>query len=617
MSAIKPSVKTRDFAPVLVLNTDYVVNSARPTSPIIRSTLSIRGMFNYYLNGVYEGNLSQEAARELFQQSQNYMTHLWTDGSGGNASTVEARVTSAASVMTGQYCHFIDDIFFVDDGQGGNVPKGYGIFYKNRTDFSLPHTAELIGGFRTSQSNIIEYSSSGLNQFFNSSGEAMDVYAAIFTFYWQEISENNKGYLFCVFKKRQTVPFDYMWGDTFDLHSCMITQISVTERFGVNNNLPTEGTDPNEEVSISDPEGNSQDVNSDILTQSDDIDLPDITMYPNSAAAGLVTLYAPSLTLMQSFADELWQDNVWETIFQYFGKPSDAIVGMGVLPFSPPTSGYKRPKIGIYTCTTALPVVSNQYHEIDCGSLAIEPVWDSYLDYSPYTRISIYLPYIGTRELDVDEIMGHSLFVKYRIDCYNGNLVAFVGIDGLSGPAVRYQFSGNCMQQLPVNAQSFDAMLAAGVQIATALVGGIAAGGAATASQGLGLANMAAGGASEMQLAQGAANMALGQARRDNALMQTSVGSVMSAKPRVEKNGAIGASIGQMSIQKPFITRIMPNQSLPENYMRYKGYPLNATSAIGDNPGFTVVDDVRLNNLPATIGELDEIYKLLGEGVIV
>lgn len=606
MSAIQPSLKTRFFGNVPVIETDYVVGRNKPSNGIGTSDVRAQAILNYIINGEYG---SPSDARALFNQATKYMVHLWTDGSGGNSIAKRDLMESAAS-QAGDYYHFIDQQYYYNGDQ--SIPRGYGLY--GMKYWGSQHINHIGGVFRTGTNTWIEFPGSGSDIPFNDSGEPYDYYAFISIARWNEQPDEERFYTFHIVRKRLTSPYDYQWEDPVHTY---FNFAFIDSNAGEEYRLPDEPTDPNSGVSETDPSGNEQEIHPEVLTDTDDIDLPDITTYPNSAQAGLVTLYAPSLTLMQSFSDEIWQDNAIETIAQYFGKPSDAIVGMGVLPFSPPTSGYKKPKIGLYTCQTALPVVSNQYYEVDCGSLHIDPVWENYLDYSPYTRISIYLPYVGTRELDVDEIMDQTLFVKYRIDCYNGNLVAFVGINGLSGPAVRYQFSGNCMQQLPVNSQSFDAMLAAGVQIATALVGGIAVGGAAMASGGLGVAGMAAGGASDMQVAQGAANMMLGQARRDSALMQNTASSVMGAKPRVEKNGAIGASIGQMSLQKPFITRVMPNQSKPENYMRYKGYPLNATSAIGDNPGFTVVDDVRLNNLPATIDELNEIYKLLGEGVIV
>lgn len=371
--------------------------------------------------------------------------------------------------------------------------------------------------------------------------------------------------------------------------------------------------DPNDGGGTSDPKGAQQEPDFDL--SSDDIPVPNMSEYLVTTNAGIVTLYKASQTRLELFSDELWSSNAWQSFLQFFGSPGDLVMGLGVIPFDVPAGEYRYPKIGGYTFTTSFQRVTNQFHEIDCGTLNISEYWGNYLDYSPYTRINIYLPYIGTRELDVDEVMGHTLFCRYHVDVYNGNCVAFLGIDGDSGDAVRYQFSGNCLQQLPISANSYDAMVAAGIQLATAAVGGIAAGATVSAgSAGLGAGETAA------------VNNAIGSSKigllgnlnsRGQSMESAEVGLVMASKPKVEKNGSLGASIGQMSVQFPFITRELANQSLPENYMYYKGYPLNATATLGSQSGFTKVDDIRLNNLVATVPEVEEIYKLLKEGVII
>lgn len=614
MSAIKPSITTPCIGKVPVIDTGYTIPQARPSAGIGNPPVTIWGLINYVVNGSYGVPNDADARRRLVADAVAMnVIHKFNTDSGSYSrvfnenSDTGARGSGVGGWISGEWYNFCN-ISFDYNGQ----QRGYGIYVLKTDNATGWDSTHYWGGVVTRFGDNFQYVGGNgrglqtpLDQY------EMFVFAGIAR--WQGGFGEERCYIFGLLSHRTLVPYDYQ---IEDFTRGYINVAYAQSNFGENHLLPDEDSDPNDDAGITDPKGKDQKVHDEVFEHTIDIQMPDITMYPSTAAAGLVTLYAPSLPLIQSFADELWQDNVLETIFQYFGKPMDAIVGMGVLPFSPPTSGYKRPKIGTYTCTTALPVVTHQFHEIDCGGLKIEPAWENYLDYSPYTRIMIYLPYVGTRELDVDEIMGHTLYVKYRVDCYNGNLVAFVGIDGTSGMAVRYQFSGNCMQQLPVNAQSFDNMLAAGIQLCTALAGSIAAGGQAKHRAAGELAaaltkNDAAG------VASSAINFKLGQGRRDASLASTAADAVMAAKPRVEKSGAIGASTGQMSVQTPFITRIMPRQSLPEKYMRYKGYPLNATSPIGDNPGFTVVDDVRLNNLPATIPEIDEIYKLLGEGVIV
>ena len=608
MSAIKPSISTPNIGKVPVVNTTYVHPTARPSGGFGGSPVASWNLLNYIINGTY-GFVTGNDARKLFADAlaMNLIHKVPTNDFSRVFNENSDTGVFQYGVQGWINCewHNFVNISFNFNGQ----QRGYGLYAgvpRNTTSFT--QTVAWQPGVRFGDS----FQGGGGS----GSGLGIDnheyfVFVAVCR--WQGGFGEERFYHFALIDHRTDAPYDDQLGQ---ICAGYVNVAYAESNFGSNHLLPDENEDPNDDAGTTDPKGKEQKVHDEVFEHTVDIEMPDITLYPSTAAAGLVTLYAPSLTLIQSFADELWQDNVLETIFQYFGKPMDAIVGMGVLPFSPPTSGYKKPKIGTYTCTTALPVVTHQFHEIDCGTLRIEPAWENYLDYSPYTRIMIYLPYVGTRELDVDEIMGHTLYVKYRIDCYNGNLVAFVGIDGVSGMAVRYQFSGNCMQQLPINAQSFDNMLQAGIQLCSALVGSIAVGGQAKHMAGAQIAGAMASD-NPIGAATSAAQFKLGQARRDSSLASAAVDAVMNAKPKVEKSGAIGASVGQMSVQTPFITRIMPRQSLPEQYMRYKGYPLNATSPIGDNPGFTVVDDVRLNNLPATIPEIDEIYKLLGEGVIV
>ena len=48
--------------------------------------------------------------------------------------------------------------------------------------------------------------------------------------------------------------------------------------------------------------------------------------------------------------------------------------------------------------------LTNQYLVYDCGSLNLNEYWGSALDYSPYTKAEIFLPYIGVKEIDVKSL---------------------------------------------------------------------------------------------------------------------------------------------------------------------------------------------------------------------
>lgn len=404
--------------------------------------------------------------------------------------------------------------------------------------------------------------------------------------------------------------------------------------YGVNWYNSGEGgmaTDPNTQVpwGTNEPDGG----NGDFDFSSDPVDKVDITSTEfvnfTATAAGFVTLYQPSAAQLQIIAQDLY--NLMDDLLKIYGNWTEIIVGLGILPVRPITSGYKQPMVGNQKLT-ALQVVSSQYYELDCGTIEVAECYGSYLDYNPYTKISIYLPYIGVKELDVDEVMASQLTVTYYIDCYNGNCVANIEVQKEGIPkSVRYCFSGNCMQAIPVNAQNWDAIIQAGVTLATAAVGGAVAGagiaaageaGAASAlntgQAALGTGNAIQSNAATIQYGANQAKTSVNLAQNANKTASAGVGAVMSAKMIPQRSGSLGQSAGMMSPQVPYIIRTIPKISLPEYYAHFKGYPSNVyVSALGSLEGYTEVESVVLNNLAATEPEVEEIYNLLKGGIYI
>lgn len=352
--------------------------------------------------------------------------------------------------------------------------------------------------------------------------------------------------------------------------------------------------------------------NGDFDRTSDEIKAPALPTL-TATECGFVTLYSPGLNTLLQFCNYLWSDNLWVAVQKWFADPSQIMVGLGIVPVQVETNGTFYHKVGTVEFPVPMPLVKSQYQEFDCGSLEVKHFWGSALDYAPYTQIQIYLPYIGVRELNTDEIMGKTLSVKYHIDLYGGGVVAFVLVNN----SVRYQYSGNCMQQIPISSASYSELIANLVQLACVVGTGIAAASSASPdpaitsekNSSLGIAT------TESDLATGLAEwMGNGGAGK---LLNCTVQSIMSNKPRIERTGTLGAVTGQMAIQKPFLIITRPEQSLPENYKHYNGYPSNITSRLGDLTGFTQVENIRLNDIPATQPEIIEIYDLLQKGVII
>lgn len=372
--------------------------------------------------------------------------------------------------------------------------------------------------------------------------------------------------------------------------------------------VPDHDNDPNEQdpdypSSPSDPEG-------DYERDYDPIPVPPIPS-DGAADAGFVTIYRMTFREFDEFASKCFADDVWSAIKLKFNNPTDFLVGALLLPFIPDVGLSYYPKFGLKTLDTAYPRISNQFHDVDCGSVNITKYWGNCFDFEPYTKIQIWLPYIGYKDLPVDEFMGQTISVKYRCDCLTGDCIAFVytGVVGETGPQVERviaQFYGNCGVRVPFGSQSFDAAVAAGITLigAAAASGLVAAGSAAVGAESGAGVLMSAG-----QAAGGAATGAVGRA--------ASVGVVQGMKPNVQHGGAAGASGGYMGIQKPYLIRRIPRQSLPEGFMNLKGYPSNIGGKLSDFTGLAIVDDIQLNNIPAMEDERKEIIDWLRGGVLI
>ncbi len=91
-----------------------------------------------------------------------------------------------------------------------------------------------------------------------------------------------------------------------------------------------------------------------------------------------------------------------------------------------PTDGTAKLKAGNYDFNFEAPVVHGNIIDVDCGSVNVVELHHSLLDYSPFSRLTIYLPFIGFMDLDDKLVMGKVVRVNYRVDVLSGRCLAEV-----------------------------------------------------------------------------------------------------------------------------------------------------------------------------------------------
>lgn len=316
----------------------------------------------------------------------------------------------------------------------------------------------------------------------------------------------------------------------------------------------------------------------------------DIIALPSKPAisavdANFVTVYNPTLSQIKSLAQYMWGTGFnLETFKKIFSDPMDCIIGLHLIPCSVPNSGVQQVRVGNINCPVTMNLVSEQFVDVDCGSIKINEYWGSYLDYSPYTKISIYLPYIGTQSLEVDDVMNKTVSIRYRIDVITGACTCFIIVEGI----VMYQFSGFCLATVPVSSQDYRNTVSSIISIGTAAIGV----GASIATGGL------------------TAPMATGAIR-------SAASGVMNSKPTIAHGNNASGTGGFMSVQTPYVTITRARQCLPKSQNKFTGYPSYTTQKLSDLKGFTQVEEIHLGSLSCTEGEREEIELLLKGGVIL
>lgn len=371
-----------------------------------------------------------------------------------------------------------------------------------------------------------------------------------------------------------------------------------------------------------DPQKQNWSENSDIVVPSQ---LPDETIY-GAQAAGLLTIFTPSASQLRYLSDVIWGNGFFQFMQNLVENISDLFISFGMVPFQIDPgqtvevtwfdfaiSG-QQVGTGIYLTKAA-----NQFIEMDMGTIMLDGsdnrifATDSVLDYSPYSRLGIYLPFIGYQELDIDECRNSPMNLKYRFDILSGICVAQITINGRT----IYQFTGNCLTQLPLTSMDAQTMISNAVNIGIAAASAGATGAVASAGDALTAENLASGDITAAQAELQNSQRAMSVSNAGGSLAAATANGMMGMKPNFKKSGAIGASASLISVMQPYLFLTTPRQSMPENYNKVCGFPCNIGGTLADFTGFTVVEDIRLNDLVALSPEVEEIYQLLKKGVII
>ncbi len=340
-------------------------------------------------------------------------------------------------------------------------------------------------------------------------------------------------------------------------------------------------------------------------------------------SAGFVNVYNPSVGALQNFGSELFPDLSFSSSSHISGSLSvadaieaaaNALVDLGnqipnivnmyinsnlinyvidchILPVAPTVGAGANIKVGFKQFTASAPVVTSDYVDFDCGTLNVGEYYANFIDYSPYTRARLFLPFVGFVDLQPEFFQSGSVNIVYRFNIIDGSFMCYVLSTSSKSKltnSVIMQFGGNACVHIPITGLNYSSM-----------VSGVVGGAASMVASQAGVSGL-------NQRAGSAITSAI-----------TSAVDVAQSKPPVQASNGYNATTSFLSVRTPYllIERSVSNFSIA--YTEEKGVPSNITSDFASLTGFTQATAVHLDGISATEEEKAEIAALLAQGVIL
>ena len=267
---------------------------------------------------------------------------------------------------------------------------------------------------------------------------------------------------------------------------------------------------------------------------------------------------------------------------------------------------------------TAFKIAFGESGYFDCGSVDIEPFYNDFRDYAPYTQLELYLPLCGNVDLDTAYFMGHSVSITYYYDYNTMSCSACVYRDGITLYKV---INGTIGAEIPLTSMRMgdyqnaihaleQAQKQNEIRMASAMVSmGISAAGL--------IAAPATGGASLGLTALGLSGVKTG-IETINAIEDINY-SIEHKQPAPTQTGASEAQnafcVGSM-YPYLFIKRAKMLEDFDgEIYGHTVGYACNVNAHIGDMSGYTVATNIDTSGINATVDEINAIKQAFSKGV--
>ena len=323
---------------------------------------------------------------------------------------------------------------------------------------------------------------------------------------------------------------------------------------------------------------------------------------PSISPVSAVTMqYAATAQEIGKLIDWLMTDDFLQNISKIFNEPTEYLIGCKYYPFdlslhSPLGVGtvgtYRVGNMNTPIGVTAAPIYSDFNRKLGECSFLVEPYYGNFLDYSPYTKYDLYLPYIGYKTINPNDIVGHTLKVSYFTDLTEGRVLAQVWAD----TTMLESYEGQLAYDIPLSSSDGRERAVKTIQIAAnalGTIGGAAYGGAAFGTP--------------KRVAKAAVGGAISAA-------PDIISQVSAMAPQIDKGGAVSSDINGFNPQDVYLIMTRPVMAQPKNFAQVQGYAASYGGTVSEFSGYLQCREIS-GGTGATAAENDMINELLRGGI--
>ena len=153
---------------------------------------------------------------------------------------------------------------------------------------------------------------------------------------------------------------------------------------------------------------------------------------------------------LKKLSQFLWSSDFFDNILLVNNSPIENIISLKALIGTVATTGNSKSLTLGNVSTTANVTPCNESITINVGSITLPRKYNNFLDFEPYTKVQIYLPFYGCAMLDSSLVIGRTISIKYIIDV----ITATAKIKIIHDNKTLYEYKTTCGSDLPITSSN-------------------------------------------------------------------------------------------------------------------------------------------------------------------